>query len=269
MPTTAVPGSTSYEVITLNQALNYLNKSPTAWNLINNSSNVEIIVNNVGLNMVMTTSREIAWDPSVAHQLRAADGTIGIQSPALALAHELAHKLYGNNEGQATAFEHQVAIELGEPTRADYESLLGYVTVQNATQHTENGQWVASDIFGVEYVICPYNGTVQENTAPATGWGGAVSGGGGGGGGSNGGGGGGGGGGVYLPPYTPEGPPRTGHVEILPGAEAMPFDLFEIELKNVNDVMFNDVQNSVSEDPGLADDVGIPPLILVGVLEVH
>jgi len=49
----------------------------------------------------------------------------------------------------------------------------------------------------------------------------------------------------------------------------MPFDLFEIELKNVNDVMFNDVQNSVSEDLGLADDVGIPPLILVGVLEVH
>ncbi len=47
--------------------------------------------------------------------------------------------------------------------------------MQNATRHTENGQWVASDIFGVEYVICPYNGTVQENTAPATGWGAAQS----------------------------------------------------------------------------------------------
>lgn len=178
MPITAA-GKNDAEMITTNVALMHLSKSPSAAYAL--SLNYKVEINYSGSNLFTPVGQTLLWDPTTAMQVRNAQGVIGVQSPAMGLIHELAHALFGNNEAQATAFESQVAIELGEPTRATYADALAYIAVDNPTQHTDDGQWVVMDASGTVKKGDKYNG---GTTAPKMGWAGASNGGGGGGGGS-------------------------------------------------------------------------------------
>jgi len=218
------PGHTSADQITFNTALNYLRRNPEAADIINNSHFSVYLNNNNDASVYHPqdglTNPIINWDPTSAMQVINM-GQLGVQSPALGLLHELTHALYSWNEPMATAFETRIAITLDEPTRSDYNATGLYVDVNHPTQHTdEDGTWTILTFDGEEEKSTQYDGTTN---APNMGWAGTAGGGGGGGGGA---GTGGGGGGVYLPPYTPEGPPKGGSVIIIPGSGEMPLDPF-------------------------------------------
>lgn len=169
-----------------------LGRSNTMSDALNNYSiNLNVVHSGVDETYMGSTVRTISWDPGQAHQVVDSNGVYGIQSPAMALAHEIAHAIYGADENAATAFETQVAHELGEPTRADYNSVTANVQVTNSTEHTDNGKYVSLNLDGTTTVGPDYHGTKDEKTAPNMGAGTGGSGGGGGGGAAGGGGGGG------------------------------------------------------------------------------
>ncbi|MGK5049851.1 hypothetical protein ACQ4WP_28795 [Janthinobacterium sp. GB4P2] len=193
-------GKNTAETTVMNVALLHLSKSPSAALAL--GLNYQVEINYSGSNLVTTVGGTLLWDPTTAMQVRDAQGVMGVQSPAMGLIHELAHALFGYNEPQATAFETKVALELGEPIRATYNDALEYVTVENPTQHTENGEWVIRDIFGNIIKGAKYDGST---TAPKMGWAGtAGSAGGSGGSGSSGG-----GGSAGPNPSTPKNPHVT------------------------------------------------------------
>lgn len=179
MPISTDSGN-QYEVITVSVALSYLGNSPSAAYLLSLDYNVS--VNYTGINVTTTTTRQIFWDPTTALQVVSAQGILGVQSPAMGLIHELVHAIFGLNEDQATAFETQIALELGEPTRANYEATLDTIKVENPTLHTENGQWVQRDSLNQVVRGPMYDGGKK---APAMGWVGPIGGGTGGGNGGN------------------------------------------------------------------------------------
>ncbi|MBB3120048.1 hypothetical protein [Pseudoduganella violacea] len=86
-------------------------------------------------------SGQIMWNPYQGLQVISREGVLGIQSAAMGLVHEIAHVIFGHDEAQATAFETRVAIDLGEPIRADYNAIGEDVRIRNSTQHTDNGTW--------------------------------------------------------------------------------------------------------------------------------
>lgn len=160
MPITPV-GKNEAEMMTMGLALIHLRKSPSAAYAL--SLNYKVEINYSGNNMFTPVGQTVLWDPSTAMQVVNAQGVIGVQSPAMGLLHELAHALFGYGENAATAFETQVANELGEPVRATYESTLATVIVQDPTQHTDNGQWTVCDTLGNVTKGETYNG---GTTAP-------------------------------------------------------------------------------------------------------
>ena len=176
MPISTDSGN-QYEVITISVALSYLSNSPSAAYLL--SLDYKVSVNYTGINVTTTTTRQIFWDPTTALQVINSQGILGVQSPAMGLIHELVHAIFGLDENQATAFETQIALELGEPTRANYESTLENIKVENPTLHTENGQWVQRDTLNQVVRGPMYDG---GKNAPAMGWVAPVGGGGAGGG---------------------------------------------------------------------------------------
>ena len=175
-------GKNAAETTVMNVALMHLSKSPSAALAL--GLNYQVEINYSGSNLVTTVGRTLLWDPTTAMQVRDAQGVMGVQSPAMGLIHELAHALFGYDEPQATIFETKVALELGEPVRATYDDAFSYITVENPTQHTENGVWVIRDIFGNIIKNAKYDG---GTTAPKMGWAGTAGSGGGSGSGGSGG----------------------------------------------------------------------------------
>ncbi|WP_373991308.1 hypothetical protein [Duganella sp. BuS-21] len=125
------------------------------------------------------------WNPNQGLQVISDTGVLGVQSPAMGLAHEIAHVIFGHDEAQATAFETRVALELGEPVRANYNAIGSDVKVQNSTQHTDNGTWKTFEKGGWTKVGGTYDGSsnapgmgngfpMPPPNAP-TGWGYATS----------------------------------------------------------------------------------------------
>jgi len=207
-----VPGGTSEDMINVNSSLQYLNKSPTAALFLQNL-NLTVYVDANGPTIAMPLSGQVMWNPSQGLQVISTSGVLGVQSPAMGLLHEIAHAIFGYDEQQATAFETIIALELGEPTRDNYNAIGADVKVKNPTQHTDNGQWTVFDILGNKVTGSYYDGTTNS---PDLGWAGSVGGSGGGGGG--GGGGPAGGGGVQLPGYTPSDPgPKDVSYPVQPG----------------------------------------------------
>lgn len=121
------------------------------------------------------TTRTISWDPRGALIVGAGTGT---QSPALQLAHEIAHAadtLYMISSPNAREiFAHdwtsQIATQLGEPTRADYNDVQGWQNVANATQHSVviNGQshWSELSQSGSQYIDAGYSQAPNIYNAP-------------------------------------------------------------------------------------------------------
>lgn len=198
MGITAAAGATSAEVMQLNLALQYLNSSPS-FNILTSGMNAAININNIGDNRMTVT--DVYWDPSDAHMIsNSTTGQVGVQSAAVALAHELAHKLFGTSSPEAidmaVKWEITIATELGEATRLDHGSIIQTIQTSNSTMRVENGRWVYTNYLGQEVDAgdAQYPPTSTDN-----GWG------------SGGGGGGGGGTGVDPSPGpNPSTPPPTG-----------------------------------------------------------
>jgi hypothetical protein len=184
----------------------------------------------------------INFDPTAAMQVIQPDGSLGAQSPALGLFHEILHWYLRHVEGMdhgvaehfTTLYESDVARQAGEPVREIYyhvSAINSGVTVDHPTAHAKGGYWKKVDngqiIQGPEY-----DPTVTViDTSPQPPGGGDT---GGGGSGSSGGGGsvGGGGGGTWVGtpgPVDPEQPTNPGFV-------APPVSEYvEIETIGVND----------------------------------
>ncbi len=172
---------TSAHVINVSLAVKYLQTSQTAAGALANS-NFSLTVSNDGSDNTLTSAdgsfSQVTWDPHAAHQVYASDGTSGIQSPSIALLHEIAHVLYGSDEAGATAFETIVAKELGEPVRAEYNANYPLkIYVENPSEHTEYGMFVEMNLDGTYTSGGTYTG---GTTAYRLGWGTGSSGGGGG-----------------------------------------------------------------------------------------
>jgi hypothetical protein len=124
---------------------------------------------------------QISWDPNAAHQVYSADYKYGIQSPAEALAHEIAHAIFHADEPAATAFETKIATELGDATRGNYQLVdPAKIYVENPTEHTQAGQFVQKNLDDTYTKGGTYTGTANEKTAASLGWGAGATGGGGG-----------------------------------------------------------------------------------------
>ncbi|WGG50898.1 hypothetical protein [Rugamonas sp. DEMB1] len=142
-PPWKVNGSpTSADMINTAIAINSLKDSQTAATVLR-AYDFTVAVNHTNSDSTLVPSDgstpQIDWDPNLAHQVYSADYKAGIQSPAMALAHEIAHVL-GMDENQATAFETQIALELGEPTRGNYQLVTQEkIYVENSTEHSANG----------------------------------------------------------------------------------------------------------------------------------
>lgn len=135
------PGISTANMSQLTLALEYIKQSPTFNFFYPNMNGMTLHVGSNVTNMEFPNTGEIGWNPTLGMQVISDTGILGVQSPAMALVHEVAHAVFGHNETQATAFETLVARELGEPTRANYYSTGADVRVLNSTQHTDNGTW--------------------------------------------------------------------------------------------------------------------------------
>ncbi|MDY0965417.1 hypothetical protein [Massilia sp. CFBP9026] len=154
-------------------------------------------------------TKTIYFDPTSALLVIQPDGTIGAQSAALGLFHEIAHWYLNHVRGMdrfvaesfATQLEADVARQAGEPVRESYyhvNKFLSLVQVDNSTAHTKGGYWQKVD--NGQIVQGPqFDPNVKViDTAPQPPDGGGDSGGGGSGGGGGGGSVGGGGGGTWV-----------------------------------------------------------------------
>lgn len=158
--------STGFQQLTL--GLEYLKQSPTFAMFYPNLNGRTIYVGSNLPTVEMPITGQISWNPTLGMQVISDSGVLGVQSPAMAIAHEFAHSVFGHNEAQATAFETAVARELGEPTRANYGAVGDDVKLLNVTQHTDNGQWKTYEKGGVTKIGGSYDGST---TAPPMGWG--------------------------------------------------------------------------------------------------
>ncbi|MBQ5939799.1 hypothetical protein [Massilia sp. AB1] len=136
-----------------------------SWQVYNSPRDVYILFIKEGENYQFTSYKTwddklqlpdvIRWDPSSALQVRQPDTTIGAQSPALGLAHELIHfrdrigTLYG--EEMTTYEEIKLAQELGEPIRQTYSATKFSVAVTNTTASSTGKIWKATD--GAGHII--------------------------------------------------------------------------------------------------------------------
>lgn len=152
----------------LTLALEYIKHSPTFSMYYQNMNGMTIYVGSNMPTIEFSTTAAVSWNPTQGLQVVSEAGVLGVQSAALGLVHEIAHAVFGYGEAQATAFETVVARELGEPTRANYGATGSDVTLQNVTQHTDNGQWKTYEKGGGTKVGVNYDGS---NVAPPMGWG--------------------------------------------------------------------------------------------------
>jgi len=195
-------------------------------------------------------SGTLYWNPTRAHKVITEDGSVGVTSPAMALAHEMKHwatpETGEADEIIAKEFEGRVARDLGEPVRVTGTGVdvLGTVRVDNPTAHTSSGKWVAVDNSNNEFTgpaFDPENDTLVIGTRdePSTGPGSGGDGYGGGGGVGGGGGGGtvvgGGGGGTGTVIVVPVKPPPDKHPEVIFNPTT---DIPEIELVGIPEVYF-------------------------------
>lgn len=169
----------------LSLAIKYLYTSPTVLAYLA-QANATIVFNNNNVDQSHAELGQIWWDASSAQVVRSADGSLGVQSAAMGLAHELFHYLLGFNEAQATALEAQVARELGEPTRVNWNDVVYTAREVNSTEHTHNGNWEAFNFSGNitiagRFASGDYNPpNAGTGVPPSTGSGGGDPGGGGG-----------------------------------------------------------------------------------------
>lgn len=103
-------------------------KSPAARDAINNLLNNDYILvknNTNGDTHCDNLSGVIHWDPTKAPKILTTNGTIEVASPGRALLHEIMHRTtpgWGEaDEVLAREFENQVARDLGQPIRANYQ----------------------------------------------------------------------------------------------------------------------------------------------------
>jgi hypothetical protein len=151
------PGVTTFSAMQAGLSLQYARaKSPTFNFFSPQLENTTMYISSTATNMYIESTGAIMWNPTLALQVIAPDGSRGVQSPTMQLVHEIAHKLFGHSEAQATAWETTIAREIGEPIRASYTSTGDYVKVQNSTQHSENGVWMAFNKLGKMYSGGPF-----------------------------------------------------------------------------------------------------------------
>jgi len=111
-------------------------------------------------------TKVISFDPTAAHQVIQPNGSVGAQSPAMGLLHEIAHWYLKHVKGMeisiaeqfATQLERDVAQQANEPVRENYyatNKFLSHVTVDHPTAHTSGGYWKKVDngqvVQGPEY----------------------------------------------------------------------------------------------------------------------
>lgn len=142
-------GATPDDIVALNRALEYLNNSPHAQQTLQDAvqdTNLKISIIHNGEDMFSPSTDTVYWDPRSA--LITLSGAI--QSAALGLLHELAHRdapagqvkapdpQYDDTEEKRviTGTESAVAIDLGEPTRSTHDSL-GDVDEDDPTYHDD------------------------------------------------------------------------------------------------------------------------------------
>jgi len=151
-----VQNATAADTAQLNRALEYLQQSPDAQEILKgmHDKGVKINIIHDGNDRYNGTQNTIYWDPKSALTVKPNAGaqSTGTQSPALGLIHEGAHATdpqfikhlgeynakYDNNaEKYAIEKESKIADKLGEPKRENHHSL-ALPNVADATTHTNN-----------------------------------------------------------------------------------------------------------------------------------
>ncbi|PKU22195.1 M91 family zinc metallopeptidase [Telmatospirillum siberiense] len=183
-----VEGGDRDDVDRLNQALAYLDQSPTANAVMQRliATKTTIKINHEDDDSYQSDSNTINWDPRSG--LIAIDpvdnaGSIGVGSAALGLAHEAVHATDEHfadeqacdidydfvAERQAVEVEDKIAQELGEPQRYNHGGET--VWVNNATEHTatdNNGgiNWVERNPDGATEVVGVFKPGSYPGSAP-------------------------------------------------------------------------------------------------------
>jgi hypothetical protein len=143
-----------------NKAIGYIQTTPQGAFLVNQlfMSPLMVKFNSKGDMSYNNITKILNFDPNSAMTVIGPDGTIGAQSPALGLLHELYHwytkTITGDfDEYLALHYETQAALQLGEPIRADYNSVYSgnpFPWVDDVTSHTSGGYWQKVDAGEVE-----------------------------------------------------------------------------------------------------------------------
>ena len=154
------PGATPLDMANLNEALIYLQGSPTAANILQGMIDQHVTIEFVhdGKDQYDDFYNKIYWDPNAAIVVTDSNGIPvgGVQSPALGLIHEGFHATdpnYVNTKFQrdpqydfvpersAVGAEREVAVQLGEPQRFNHLQI--DYRVLNPTDHTAtNGSFI-------------------------------------------------------------------------------------------------------------------------------
>lgn len=185
-----VTNSTPADITNLNTALSYLQSSTVGASTVQGAADNHVTINIVhdGSDGFNNQTNTVNWDPNSA--LGVLDtignaGTVGVQSAAVGLAHELTHgndlaasptqyatdvntpvTSYGNKEEEnAVQNEDAIAAQLGEPERYNHTDS-GLPTEADPTEHTEaqnNGTVTWAGGSNSQTL-----GTYQPGTLPAT-----------------------------------------------------------------------------------------------------
>lgn len=178
-----VTNATPEDIVALNRALAYLNKSPAGDAIMRQVADQGVTINIVHDGEDQYFNHTIDWDPNSALAVKANTpgmGAQGVQSAALGLAHEGAHATDPrpvevqdaerpdayDNEGEKYAVDQEniVAVELGEPQRFNHR-FEGLVQEADPTEHTtvivdgslsEGTVWVRVDEDGNPIVQAAY-----------------------------------------------------------------------------------------------------------------
>lgn len=151
--------ATPLQIAQFEHAMTYLANAPKVRDILAKSvfQDLVIVFNSNENNSQL--GNKVYWDPNVTLNVRQADGSIGAQSPALGLLHELYHWFQGGSAtGSYTEWmnlqdEIAAANFLGEPVRLTYTSTYTAnlrTLVSNPTAHAKSGYWKALDPNGVE-----------------------------------------------------------------------------------------------------------------------
>ena len=185
MPIVVNGSPSSEDMINANMALTKMVMSSVIHDMLSRDT-FNVFVRNNGPTEVRINAdgqHQIFWNPYVGLKVVALDGSIGVQSAAQGLAHEIFHvagDVFGrHDENGAMLLEGIATTQLGEPKRADYDSHQGDVLLKSPTVYTKDGKWVQMNLDGTETVISSYD---PNQPPPNTSWTGNVGGGGGGGG---------------------------------------------------------------------------------------